>query len=121
MNMKFGTLIALVTWLPLSTAANADVIYLQCGGGNFTVDLTNNTVNNLPATINTTAIDWKVGPQVYPRSNGSGNDTVTVFNQIDRVAGTFSSRIQVEFPGGMNTGQPSNVSCTAGSAPATKF
>ena len=102
------------------TAAQAETIYLQCGQASFTVDLTNKTVNNKPASIDATSIDWNDPPQTHTRPDG-GLDTVTLFQHIDRVQGTYSFRIQVEFPGGVNPGRTNTFSCTVGSAPATKF
>ena len=105
-----------VLWSP--TSAQAETIYLKCGSYDFTVDLTSNTVNNLPATINTTAIDWVKGPY----DAGSGY-TAKEYYHIDRTTGTVTRRNETVSPSGQPGPAPlgTTESCAAGSAPPTKF
>lgn len=108
----------LVLALLLSASAFAEAIYLQCANGsqtkNFTVDLTASTVNNKPATIGTTAIDWQ-----YELSGGGV--TATDYNHIDRVAGTYSEWVTYHFRNGDKTSNTTTGGCTPTSAPTTKF
>lgn len=105
-----------------SQVALAETMYLQCGQTKLTVDLTNNTVDNSPATINPTAIDWSVSWPPYP--DGS---TASGQFHIDRTAGTLTSVTTVCFGSGGYKGScrqipPSPpVACTKTSAPNTKF
>jgi hypothetical protein len=101
-----------------SQAARAETIFLQCGQGSFTVDLTNNTVNNLPATGNATGIDWQVTQSF---STPRGTETTVTYNPLDRTAGTLTNYFTLQWPGGNNSTPPSTISCTLGSRPPTKF
>jgi hypothetical protein len=114
---KFNVLCVLATTLVASSAARADTIFLQCGTDAITVDLTNNTVNNIPATINATAIDWSphIGATTTPGLSA------TEQNHIDRTTGTFTSTVTYNFNGQISYGHGGPYSCTAGPAPATKF
>jgi hypothetical protein len=60
-GIKFIPFCVLVTILAALCPARANTIIFQCGTS-FAVDLINNTVNNQPATINATAIDWRLTP-----------------------------------------------------------
>src|SRR5450759_2222311 len=71
---KFVPFCVLATILTASFPARANTIIFQCGT-NFAVDLKNSTVNNQPATINATAIDWYLTP-------GPANDTRVIFYHI---------------------------------------
>ena len=96
-------ILILLAALAVAPAAHAETIYLQCGNSRYEVDLANSTVNNFPATINTTSIDWTI-------SNQSQN--LTRNYHIDRVGGTFSAT---------GTWVTAPQPCTKGSAPATRF
>jgi len=103
--------------LAVSSPARADTLYLTCGnGGTFTVDLTNNTVNNIRANINGTSIDWDTNVG----SNTPGL-TAVVHHHIDRAAGTASFTATYNNNGQISTGYSGPDACTAGAAPATKF
>jgi hypothetical protein len=118
-KFKQCALIALTIALTGASAeARAETIFLKCGSFDFTVDLTHSTVNNLPAMINATAIDWVKGPY----DAGSGY-TAKEFYHIDRAAGTVTRRNETVSPSGEPGPAPlgSTDSCTAGSAPATIF
>ena len=117
-SIRLGTIAIAAIAVFWSPAARADTIYLKCGSYDFTVDLKNNTVNNLPATINTTAIDWVKGPY----DAGSGY-TGKEYYHIDRTIGTVTRRNETISPSGQPGPAPlgTTESCAAGSAPATKF
>lgn len=118
-RIKVIALFELLMTLAVSGAAQAETIYLTCVGDNagaYTVDLAANTVNNLPATINATTINWQRNLDF-----GGGNTRVEYW-KIDRVAGTLNLSFQSHFANGFIppvVNQTSN--CTLGSAPATKF
>jgi hypothetical protein len=102
--------------LAVSWPARANTIFLTCGSNSFTVDLTNHTVNNLPASITSTAIDWQ--KTSYPEPGGSA----VSYSHIDRIAGTYMTYFTAHFPNGVTNDSPRDTHpCTAGSAPATKF
>jgi hypothetical protein len=120
--MKSGLAIAtfLSTSLMMMGAAHAEIIFLTCTGDNptqLTVDLTKSTVNNMPATINPTSIDWQ--HVAAPASDGT---TGTTYGHIDRSAGTYTSWATFHTPSGqdLSSGQ-TTMSCIAGSPPPTKF
>ena len=105
--------------LAVSWPARANTIFLQCADGvNFTVDLINNTVNNYPAQINPTSIDWQ--QKMNTTSSGVTGDAQY---HIDRITGTYSLSVTLHSADGspLGTQQRAPISCTAGSAPATKF
>src|SRR5260370_1155680 len=109
-------LVALVLLLATSQIARANMIYLNCGSDTFTVDLTNSTVDNNPATISTTAIDWQRTD--YPQPGGSALNHF----HIDRTTGTFTRYFTAHFPNGVVRDSPLVTQpCTVGSQPATKF
>jgi hypothetical protein len=102
------------------------MIYLQCGQGGITVDLTNNLVissDKLPATISATDIYWqRVTSQPHdPSRYNSGTDIITQYFHIDRTSGIFTFYMTVKFPGGMNTGATQSVTCAVSAPPPTKF
>lgn len=104
--------------LVASRPASAETIFLRCADTTFTVNLDNSTVNNRPATINATSIDWEVIP-------GSSDVTLTavMYNHTDRIAGTYSSSITYHSSrnGAVNSASSGTVPCTVSSAPPTKF
>jgi hypothetical protein len=111
-------LAALAVLATTSEAARAETIFLHCGesASTFTVDLTNNTVDNKPATINATSIDWTWTPPP-----DQGTQSVGHFH-IDRIAGTLTSQWSTHFANGRTGDLPSQTwSCTVSSAPPTKF
>lgn len=93
-------------------AAEAETIFLQCSNTymnqTFSIDLVNNTVDGNPATITPILFHW-----VRKNDNGSS----TSFN-IDRTTGILT--LQANIPGVGQTGVVTET-CTAVSAPATKF
>jgi hypothetical protein len=111
------------TALITSWSAQAETIYLTCPEAdpflkNLTVDFTNNTVNNKPATINATAIDWQV------KLDWGGGNTRVDYYHIDRTAGTLTySPGQMHFANGFIPPQStsSTYSCSVGSPSPTKF
>jgi hypothetical protein len=113
-----AALVALALLAASAQAARAKEIYLKCGQTIYTIDLANKTVNNHPATINATAIDWEAtNSATMPK----GPETAVAHNHIDRTTGTHTLYITVQFPGGSNSGAPVTETCTKTSAPATKF
>jgi hypothetical protein len=101
-----------------SRAVRAETIFLHCGESqsNFTVDLTNSTVDNYTATINATSIDWTQTPPP-----DQGTQSVGHFH-IDRIAGTLTSQWSTHFANGHTGNLPLQTwSCTVSSAPPTKF
>ena len=120
-----GITVLLVLALLMSASAFAETIYLQCAYKpdksqtiNLTVDPDAKTVDNKPATISTTAIDWQLEVSVDGSTHG---ETATIYNHIDRVTGTFSTRATFHFRNGDRTNPPSTYDCTPASAPKTKF
>src|ERR1700687_4552 len=87
-----GTLVALVALAMIVASAHiarAETIFLSCSVGElsantYTVDLTNNTVDNFQATINETAIDW------VREATPLGGSTASTHFHIDRTAGTIA-------------------------------
>jgi hypothetical protein len=76
----------------------------------FAVDLKNSTVNNQPATINATAIDWQLIP-------GPANDTGVVSYRIDRTTGILTENFTYHLPNGSTqSDDPTTYRCTVGSA-----
>jgi len=113
------TTVLLVLALLMSASAFAETIYLHCTylhdfTKNLTVDLDAKTVNNDPATVGTTAIDWQTP------ASGDGL-TATVYSHIDRVAGTYSERVTYHLRNGDKTSNTTTYDCTPASAPKTKF
>jgi hypothetical protein len=113
-----------VATLATSMSAHAETIYLTCTGGGagpgvdgvHTVDVTNNTVDGLPATVTATTISWtiKIG------SNIPGVDGDEYYS-IDRTAGTLSQREVRHVYGNTQIFGPNTASCVAGGPPKTKF
>lgn len=98
--------------LTASHSAQAETIFLKCGPMDMiTVDLTNHTVNNLPANITPVAIDWH-----------NGNAYSDVNFHIDRTAGTLrTSGIYHTQNGDIPIPRDADTPCTVGRAPARKF
>jgi hypothetical protein len=117
-------LVALAMLLASSQTARAETIFLTCTGeGNpitFTVDLTNNTVDNLPAAIDATSIDWQ---KTYTPEGGKPCDIAGEKNHIDRTSGTFKRIATIHFCNGVEKelGPIPLMTCTKGSAPVTQF
>jgi hypothetical protein len=112
------TLAALAVLAISSAAARAETIFLHCGEreSNFTVDLTNSTVNNYTATINATSIDWTQTPPPDQGTQSVGH------YHIDRIAGTLTYQWSTHFANGRTGDLPrETISCTVSSAPPTKF
>jgi hypothetical protein len=114
-------LVALAMLVVSSQTARAETIFLICNVGTntktFTVDLTNNTVNNLPAAIDATSIDWK---KTYTPDGGKSCDIAGENNHIDRTSGTWQTIATIHFCNGVeHTWPPTTGTCTKGSAPAT--
>lgn len=104
--------------LGVSTAAQAETIYLKCGAmGVLSVDLTKHTVDNRPANVTVAAIDWRIKQQVTGGSEPSESHW-----HIDRVAGTFALSQTVFLPDGRTLSiPPTTGTCAKASKPATKF
>lgn len=110
--------------LTASLETQAETIFLRCPGvglsqpGPFTVDLTNRTVNNEPAQINQTSIDWQ-----HPIGSASPEiRSGAIHSHIDRSTGTISQYVIYYMSSGQNQ-QSGNttVSCSVGVAPSPKF
>jgi hypothetical protein len=118
-KLNGGARVALATLAILvasSQVARADTIFLQCDTHTYTIDLTNDTVDNHPATINPTAIDWQT-----TQDFGNGGSAIN-YNHIDRTAGTARYGHTVHFPNGVVKDlDAQTASCTKVSAPPTKF
>ena len=106
--------------------ANAATIFLTCNNGKtlVTLDMTNKTANNFPATINETAIDW-TQPTNIDRSQGgpqSAGAHGTSRYHLDRINGTLTIDNRLCFQNGRCVHlSPDPVRCTKSSVPATKF
>ena len=103
------TLAALAMLAASPQAAWAETIFLKCGSWDVAaIDLTNRTVNNIPADITPVSIDWdKV-------SKGGG-----VHVHIDRVKGTMT--VSGTYKAGNTPITPMTDTCTVVSQPQTKF
>ena len=100
----------------IGASARAQTIFLTCGTSSITVDLTNNTVNNFPAKINATAIDWQ-SQKPYP-----SGQTAIAYWHIDRIAGTATHYFTLSGTAGKPvTSAVETESCTRSSRPPTKF
>jgi hypothetical protein len=107
---KFVPFCVLATTLTASCPARANTITFQCGTS-FAVDLKNNTVNNQPATINATAIDWHLTP-------GPADDMGVINYHIDRTTGILTENFTYHFVNGSTqSGDPTTYHCTVDSAP----
>jgi len=128
--------------LSAARQAEAQTIYLTCDdtGQNkisITVDLTNKTANNLPAAINSTAIDWMYsGTRIDWFENAtrlekfSSGDTelpdsvisIVMHNHIDRITGTYSRYTVLHSINGKDTsGFGETVPCALSNLPPAKF
>jgi hypothetical protein len=108
-GIKFIPFCVLATILTASCPARANTIIFQCGTS-FAVDLTNNTVNDQPATINATAIDWQLTP-------GPADDTGVIYYHIDRTTGILTENFTYHLPNGSTqSDDPTTYRCTVGSA-----
>jgi hypothetical protein len=108
-GIKFAPFCVLATMLTTSCPARANTIIFQCGTS-FAVDLKNNTVNNQPATINATAIDWQLKP-------GPADDTGVIYYHIDRTTGFLTENFTYRLPNGSTQSDyPTTYRCTVGSA-----
>src|ERR1039457_5932651 len=111
-GIKFLPFCVLATVLTASCTARANTIIFQCGI-KFAVDLKNNTVNNQPATINATAIDWQMIP-------GPANDTGVVSYHIDRTTSILTEHFTYHLPNGSTqSDDPTTYRCAVGSARPT--
>jgi hypothetical protein len=111
-GIKFVPFCVLATTLTASCPARANTIIFQCGTS-FAVDLKNSTVNNQPATINATAIDWHLTP-------GPADDTGVIYYHIDRTTGILTENFTYHLPNGSTqSGDPTTYRCTVGSARRT--
>lgn len=111
-GIKFVPFCVLATILTASCPAKANTIIFQCGT-NFAVDLKHNTVNNQPATINATAIDWHLTPE-------PGGDTGVIYYHIDRTTGILTEIFTYHLPNGSNqSDDPTTYRCTVVSARPT--
>jgi hypothetical protein len=121
LTMTSIALAVTATALAAAGTANAETIYLSCvmSGGNgeqHTVDVSSGSVDNHPASINATSIDWS-----FALGSGSPGLTGTMYSHIDRTSGVLTERIAYVYNGrqmadGHNTG-----TCSVGAAPAVKF
>ena len=111
-GIKVVPICVLATILTASCPALANTIIFQCGT-RFTVDLKNNTVNDLPATINATAIDWQLTP-------GPADDTGVIYYHIDRTTGILTENFAHHLPNGSTqSDDPTTYHCTVSSARPT--
>jgi hypothetical protein len=111
-GIKFAPFCVLATILPASCQARAETIIFQCGPS-FAVDLKNNTVNKQPATINATAIDWRLTP-------GPADDNGVVYYHIDRTTGILTENFAYHLSNGStHSDDPTTYLCTVGSARPT--
>lgn len=100
-SVPFVLAICIAT-LTASNSARAETIFLKCGTFNvITIDLTNKTVDNIPASITPTSIDWET------------HGAFVVHIHIDRIAGTET----FEHHGQTFAPEP----CKTVKKPATKF
>ena len=97
--------------LAVSLPAQAETIFLKCGDGTLSIDMTNHTVDGKPANITPLQIDWH-----------NVNQYGDVHVVIDRTAGTMTTSGTYFRPEG-NVPIPciAPVSCSVVDQPATKF
>jgi hypothetical protein len=125
-----ATLIALVMLAASAQMARAKTLYLECrfpdapagvAPDTYTIDLAKNTVNNHPATINETAIDW-----VQEQGYSDGTIDTRHFH-LDRTTGTLKGEDTDCYQSGRHAGScitsqwREASTCTKRRAPATKF
>lgn len=108
----------LMAALIASSSARAETIFIACSGAyaaTHTVDLTNKTVDNVPAAINARAFDWQT-------CVGCGGNTARITSwHIDRVASTIKITLEGHFPNGHVATDIATFPCKVSSAPSTKF
>lgn len=105
-----------------ASSAHAQTIYLSCHetgspDRNVTVDLTNGTIDNLPAQINATSFDWNKN---LPSLNDP-RTTAVIYYHIDRTTGAYSSHVFYSYNGRPNGGFQGYGSCALSAAPVTKY
>jgi hypothetical protein len=113
-----NVLLALAIWLVALTASQptfAQTIYLKCSANNipddiYTIDLAKQTVNNLPASITATSIDWH-------NENQTGDNHIV----IDRTTGNRIFDVLYHTRQGDKRFRDDAGICTSVSAPQTKF
>jgi hypothetical protein len=110
----------LFTTLAFSLPSRAEILFLTCNSPKYptrtlTIDLANKTVNNLPASINLTSIDWK-------ETDVQVGGTAIYRYHIDRASGVFTQKAQTRFDNGrlVDMGE-SAYDCNVGNPPPTKF
>ena len=109
LSIKVVPFFVLASIFAASCPARAKVIIFQCGTS-FAVDLANNTVNDQPALINPTAIDWQLKP-------GPTDDTGVVDYHIDRTTGILTEKFTYHLPNGSTqSDDPTTYRCTVDSA-----
>ena len=104
-SIKVVPFFVLASIFAASCPARAKVIIFQCGTS-FAVDPANNTVNDQPALINPTAIDWQLKP-------GPTDDTGVVDYHIDRTTGILTEKFTYHLPNGSTqSDDPTTYRCT---------
>jgi hypothetical protein len=115
----------LMSALTASRPAAANTIFLNCPGAPYgdvvTVDLTNNTVDRYPATINATTIHWQHDERCANCTPSNPGTVIQVY-YLDRTTGMLKVYDEFNYQDGTHqkTG-PFTYTCTVGRAPATKF
>jgi len=110
-KIQFFALCLLVTALASPMLAQAETIFIKCKNiETFSIDLTNNTVNNIPANIRPTAIDWEIV-----------NQYGDFHFHIDRTLGTLTTSGTYYKSDGSHPIPQSTVSCAAVDQQTTKF
>src|SRR3974390_263288 len=108
-SIKVVSFFVLASIFASSCPARAEMIIFQCGTS-FTVDLRNNTVNNQPALISPTAIDWQLKP-------GPTDDTGVVDYHIDRTTSILTEKFTHHLLNGdTQSDDPTIYRCTVPSA-----
>jgi len=98
-----------------SHSARAETVFLKCGELTvYAVDLSNGTVDNLPAAINVTTISW------VRNSSGSGI-TAQVYHYINRTTGVLTRWITYHWRGHTESSARRDLSCAVGGPPPRKF
>lgn len=110
-KIKFFASCLLVTALASPMLAQAETIFIKCKNvETISINLTNNTVNNIPANIRPTAIDWEIV-----------NQYGDFHFHIDRTLGTLITSGTYYRSDGNHPIPQSTVSCAAVNQPTTKF
>lgn len=128
LKIKAIVICAATAVVAVSYPAVANTIFLKCPSASntdaetLTVDLTNRTVNNYPATINATSIHWEHNVVCGAECPPSNPGTAVEIYDLNRTTGNLGIHVEWHYLSGVTESNSiHNFACNVGNAPATKF